>query len=458
MMQDAAKPAPIGGASFWQIGGPISGVFALYGAVYLALAFGPWFDQGKVSLLVNLGLLPVGMAAAIMTLRVARAPGIDLASGRAWRLIGLAYLLEVCGDLAWMYVEDMRGEDPNLSWGVHVLYLLFFPVALWGLLSFPKALGNWKERLKLLLDSLTITTAIALVIWHFVLQPALTRGESGNLMDIFTTTAYPIGDTLVLFGLATVLLRLPQGLRRFPFLFLSAGMFVTLAGDSFWTYLELQHQYETGNAADIFWLIAYLLVMAGSELEYRQRSLPPSLTQHPSLSGHEFGPLSYATVALLSCFVVAVTLSETADPIAGLVYVTVMLILLVVATVRQTLRAEEAAHASEVRLSALVEHSSDVVLTLDQDSTIRYASPSIERTLAHPLPFFQGKRLLDLLHPGDTQRAAELIVRLAHNPGDSQSIGWRMRHAGGEWVWMDSVLTTSSTTRWLAALWSTCAT
>jgi diguanylate cyclase (GGDEF)-like protein len=61
--------------------------------------------------------------------------------------------------------------------------------------------------------------------------------------------------------------------------------------------------------------------------------------------------------------------------------------------------------------------------------------------LAYPPSFFAGKRLLTLLHADDIQRAAEQILRLTHNPGGTQSLGWRLQNAEGEWIWMDSVLT-----------------
>ena len=56
---------------------------------------------------------------------------------------------------------------------------------------------------------------------------------------------------------------------------------------------------------------------------------------------------------------------------------------------------------SEARFSSLVQNSSDVVMVVDADSTIRYMSPSVERVLGYTPGELEGTKLTVLIHPED---------------------------------------------------------
>jgi diguanylate cyclase (GGDEF)-like protein/PAS domain S-box-containing protein len=70
------------------------------------------------------------------------------------------------------------------------------------------------------------------------------------------------------------------------------------------------------------------------------------------------------------------------------------------------------------RLAAMVEHSSDVVLLVDERGVIRYASPGLSSTLGHRSSDWVGRSMIDLVSASDRDAArAELerAVRLGHN-------------------------------------------
>ena len=50
---------------------------------------------------------------------------------------------------------------------------------------------------------------------------------------------------------------------------------------------------------------------------------------------------------------------------------------------------------SEARLSALVEHSRDVILVLGPDTAVEYVSPSIRAVLGYDAADFVGRRFVD---------------------------------------------------------------
>ena len=47
---------------------------------------------------------------------------------------------------------------------------------------------------------------------------------------------------------------------------------------------------------------------------------------------------------------------------------------------------------SEARFSSLVQNSSDVIMVVDADSTIRYMSPSVDRVIGYPANELEGTR------------------------------------------------------------------
>jgi PAS domain S-box-containing protein len=85
------------------------------------------------------------------------------------------------------------------------------------------------------------------------------------------------------------------------------------------------------------------------------------------------------------------------------------------------------------QLRALIENTSDIITIVNEDGTIRYESPSIERILGYLSEDLIGRNVLDFVHPEDAT-AAERVLKLAlHNPGMPQSIELRFQHRDGSW-------------------------
>lgn len=102
--------------------------------------------------------------------------------------------------------------------------------------------------------------------------------------------------------------------------------------------------------------------------------------------------------------------------------------------------AEEVAARHERRLRALVQHASDIVLLLDAEGSVQYASPSVER---HLLDATEGghAQILDLLHPDDVARAVAVIGSRLDMPGDTGVVEVRLRARDGAWRWYELAAT-----------------
>ncbi|MFD7447435.1 putative bifunctional diguanylate cyclase/phosphodiesterase [Kitasatospora sp. NPDC059827] len=95
---------------------------------------------------------------------------------------------------------------------------------------------------------------------------------------------------------------------------------------------------------------------------------------------------------------------------------------------RVVLSQEVTRRNSELYFRTLVQNASDVILILDADDGIRYASSSAERVLGHP--DLNGTRLTDLVPPEDSREVGGALARMrgsAEPPrGDQPREHWRL--------------------------------
>jgi diguanylate cyclase (GGDEF)-like protein/PAS domain S-box-containing protein len=97
---------------------------------------------------------------------------------------------------------------------------------------------------------------------------------------------------------------------------------------------------------------------------------------------------------------------------------------------------------SEARFSSLVQNSSDVVMVVDADSTIRYLSPSGERVFGYDPSELEGTKLIVLIHPEDKANVLQFLMSGGREgdalPGLTE---FRMRHREGFWLHVETLRT-----------------
>lgn len=96
---------------------------------------------------------------------------------------------------------------------------------------------------------------------------------------------------------------------------------------------------------------------------------------------------------------------------------------------------------SEARFRSLVQHASDMVILTDNDSTIRYLSPSVERILGYDLAALQHTRLLDMVHEDDLAGVQTMFDLALRQPGVSAPFECRIRHRNGAWRHIETIST-----------------
>lgn len=105
-------------------------------------------------------------------------------------------------------------------------------------------------------------------------------------------------------------------------------------------------------------------------------------------------------------------------------------------------RAEKALQLSEEHFRSLIENALDIIMVLDEDGTIRYASPSIERTLGFSPGEREGTNLFQGIHEDDRELVIQKIRTVFAKPRTTQFLEYRDYHKDGTLRFLEA--TTSS--------------
>ena len=110
---------------------------------------------------------------------------------------------------------------------------------------------------------------------------------------------------------------------------------------------------------------------------------------------------------------------------------------------RALARARDEAHKvaeKEAQLELLTGHAPDMLVQIDCNDTLVYASPAARRLGYEPADLV-GRRRSDLIHPEDLERLNRILVATDGGERTAQAERqYRIRHANGEWVWVEGSL------------------
>jgi two-component system, cell cycle sensor histidine kinase and response regulator CckA len=87
----------------------------------------------------------------------------------------------------------------------------------------------------------------------------------------------------------------------------------------------------------------------------------------------------------------------------------------------------------------LVENSSDAIVMLNADGTVRFASESSARLLGYTLDERRGRSAFDLIHPDDGGAAREVFRECLQRPGVPLPVEYRVRHKDGVWRHIEAI-------------------
>ena len=97
---------------------------------------------------------------------------------------------------------------------------------------------------------------------------------------------------------------------------------------------------------------------------------------------------------------------------------------------------------TEARFRSLVQNSTDVVMVVDADSTVRYVSPSVQRVFGYDPNEIEDTKLTDLIHADDKTQVLQFVTGGGRHGGTPTTIvESRMRHRDDFWLHVETLRT-----------------
>jgi diguanylate cyclase (GGDEF)-like protein/PAS domain S-box-containing protein len=97
---------------------------------------------------------------------------------------------------------------------------------------------------------------------------------------------------------------------------------------------------------------------------------------------------------------------------------------------------------TEARFRSLVQNSTDVIMVVDADSTVRYASPSVERVFGYATETLEGTKLIELVHPDDKTQVLQFLTAGAYDDVARMTIiESRIKHQDDFWLHVETLRT-----------------
>ncbi|WP_433829828.1 putative bifunctional diguanylate cyclase/phosphodiesterase [Actinoplanes sp. CA-015351] len=152
-----------------------------------------------------------------------------------------------------------------------VVRLAFVPVMLTGLLTLQRRGGGGRSQHKTLLDVGTVVAGGAMVMWYFAVGPLLDDGRSSGAA-VLGALAYPIGDLVLLFGVALVLTQGADPSVRRPLRLIAVALLFEISGNLYLGFLRAHDQLQGSTPASwqfACWLVGHALIAASAFEQFR---------------------------------------------------------------------------------------------------------------------------------------------------------------------------------------------
>jgi diguanylate cyclase (GGDEF)-like protein/PAS domain S-box-containing protein len=425
--------------------GPAAFLTAVYGLAYLFWERSGFGGRVIRDLVSSAGFMPLNLVLAAFCLLASQRAVLDPGVRRALRLLGIGSLLVLVGNAVAVYHVLVLHDSPAVSWA-DLFYLTDSSLLLVALFAFPLTRRIHLEWWKFVLDAAMVLMGGGVVIWYFTVRPGA-PGLPSHWGAVVLTFAYPLASMMVLLGITTVLLRRPIDRNRWAFGLLVSGVLMSVIGDLLLGLVRIETGERGASLVDSFYLMVYLLLIASAELYYRRPVPRTQVTDERAAELQPISPLPYLAVAVTFGLLLYEAFRPGREPVTQLAVAALVITVLVVArqllAVRQNVRllAETAAQQNEARFRSLVQHSSDVIIVIDAEATVRYVSPSASRVLRLEPARITGLPLLSLLAPEDRERAQQFFRDAGRVPGVMPPIEWGFRQPDGSALQTETIAT-----------------
>jgi PAS domain S-box-containing protein len=385
-------------------------------------------------------LVAVGFA-VLALLRAAKRPDIPARFRTGLRWIAVGVFMEIPGAITLVVHGYMHPGDMSPFNLADVFFLLSYPFIVTGLFLMPMAGRSSARRGRLIIDSAVFVVGAGLPLWFFVVKPGLAQATGLAFVPIL---AYPFVTFAGIVILNVILLtRVPLPSQP-AFRLLALAIGISWLDDLVFLLDSVQGFITSGP---INWINVLNALSIGGFLVAAYRIETDELATPEKANPAASGLLPMVTIVVVSAWLLAfVTHGHPAqETMTKVIWCLVLLFIFLFAreicVLRQAVRwvASEVEREGNARAGVLVRHSSDVIMVVDAQRIIQFASPAVSMALGCPADSVVGRPLLDLAHPDDAAKGAQFLERVMMQPRTSQSIQWRLRHLDGTYRDFESV-------------------
>src|ERR1035437_6529824 len=384
------------------------------------------------------GETALDLLAAVIVLRAALHTDVHRIR-LGWAVLGLATLVYAVGDGAFAWLDLGGGPtSPSLA---DLAYVNYYPIVVVALFMFQRASSAQHDTLRLTIDSMIVVIGGGIVVWHTLFRPVL---ESLNPDPLTAALAlgYPIGDLVLLFGVAATALRHPPEIDARALTALVGGLGLMFVADVGYGQLNLTGTFGLERWPDVVYLSSTLLIALAGYFQAHPGAA--AVGRDRALSRLLLGVPYVALAAGYSVLIVlaqgAVT-GEVLEVLYGAVALTAIVLIRQELVLREDshLLAEQARRESEERFRALAANSSDAVVLVDREGVVTDATPQVGRVLGVDVAQLVGRPISRLVHADDAERIQAFIADVAAGRSITQPVEWRLWDVSGAWRQVETI-------------------
>jgi diguanylate cyclase (GGDEF)-like protein/PAS domain S-box-containing protein len=409
----------VGFADGWTGAVAIATILYVAAAIYVTLADLP--PSAALDFYRLVSDWPAATAAALLAVVAARKAAQPVAR-LTWRFLATAFVFYQCGNVVDFYLRvNELTPFPSLA---DFFYIGYFPILLTGILVALRASSLRASWGRLALDASIMVLGFGTFFWFFVISPAAAASEE-DFARFVLTQVYIGLDCLLLMAIGVLLMNATTcPLRKTTLALLTGGLGLMFLADIVWATAVVENTYLSGkNVSDIPYLACYAFIAAAAQVQIRDRS-KPERTRTQGAGALTQG-IAYAGLGLSFFVLVWFAADDGRSPVTIMTVAIFVLAILVMA--RQgvilkddaKLRQRQAVDLVEARFASLIRNASDVIMIVDADGRIEYASPAVQRTFGLWQDDLPGKRLSEIWREADRDRIAAFLAEVTATQGVS---------------------------------------
>ncbi len=437
-----AAPPPARPARRWSAGVPGIMLAAIGGAWLAASAWLILGQPGERDRQLVADLLPpiLDVMAAALVLHAARRAATRRATA-AWTAIAIATIVYGFGDtlFAWFELGLHAVPFPSLA---DLAYVIYYPIVVAALLSFPTARATRAERLRLAIECSIVVIGGGMVVWQFALRSTL-ESLGADPVASALSIGYPVGDMVLLFGVAAVALRHPAGVNPRALMALVGGLFLVFGADIGNSQVNADGASAWQSWPDVLYMASTLCIAAAGFLQTQARPLAVGARDDETIP-RPLLFLPYLGLAAGYGTLVATAVDTSGDKIVLLV---AAIVLTAVVLARQelvlrensALQAQHARRVSEARFRSLAGNASDAIVLVDPAGIVTDATDATRRVLGLDPAALIGRSITSLAHADDAPSLAGLVDDAVAMRPAGAALEWRLWDGNGTWRQVETI-------------------